>query len=134
MKHKLPMYYGAAMALFKFAEKMRYAPTEGEKAMWKILREEPFSEYKFRRQHPVKTFIADFYSHRLQMVVEIDGGYHLDKHQKEYDDFRDEDMAAINIAVIRFTNESVIQKPESVSKRLLNEIDQLKMKKSLLLI
>ncbi len=49
MKHKLPMYYGASMELFKFAEKMRFEPTEGEKAMWDLLKTETLTIYKFRR-------------------------------------------------------------------------------------
>jgi len=87
MKHKLPMYYGAAMELFKFAEKMRFNPTIGEKAMWDLLKSDELCHYKFRRQHPIATFIADFYSHQLRMVIEIDGEYHLDNFQKEYVQF-----------------------------------------------
>lgn len=79
---------------------MRYElATEEEKAIWKVLTSEPFLKYKFRRQHPINTFIADFYSHQLKLVIEIDGGYHLRKEQKEYDAFRDEDMHALGISV-----------------------------------
>jgi very-short-patch-repair endonuclease len=122
MKHKLPMYYGAAMELFKFSEKMRFAPTRGEKAMWLLLQSELLCNYKFRRQHPISTFIADFYSHKLKLVVEIDGGYHLEPFQREYDEFRDEDMIAMGIAVIRFTNEDAIHNGKIVTQKLLEKI------------
>ncbi len=122
MKHKLPMFYGTSMELFKFAQRMRFAPTEGEKAMWNLLKSESFNAHKFRRQHPIATFIADFYSHKLKMVIEIDGGYHVDTVQKEYDEFRDEDMDALGISVIRFTNEDVIQNPEITMGKLIERI------------
>ena len=116
------MYYGAAMELFKFAEKMRFNPTSGEKAMWDLLKSDALCHYKFRRQHPIATFIADFYSHQLRIVIEIDGGYHLDNIQKEYDNFRDEDMHAMGIIVIRFTNDEVIYYPQIVLTRILASI------------
>ena len=126
MKHKLPMFYGASMELFKFAEKMRYAPTKGEEGMWSLLKTEPLTDYKFRRQHPIARYIADFYSHQLKLVIEIDGGYHRCSFQKEYDDFRDEDMQELGISVIRFTNEDVLQNNTKLLKRLLEEIQSLR--------
>jgi very-short-patch-repair endonuclease len=78
--------------------------------------------HKFRRQHPISTFIADFYSHKLKLVIEIDGGYHLNNAQKEYDDFRDEDMNGMCISVIRFTNEEVIKHSETVLQRIIEKI------------
>ncbi len=122
MKHKLPMYYGASMKLFKFAEKMRLAPTKGEKAMWCLLKAETLIGIKFRRQHPIATFIADFYCHELRFVIEIDGGYHLSDFQKEYDDFRDEDMMAMGITVIRFTNNEVIKESKFDLQKLSDKI------------
>ena len=56
----LPMHYGAKGKLFQYAKEMRKNPTESERALWKILNRTPFSEYKFRRQHPIDKFIADF--------------------------------------------------------------------------
>jgi very-short-patch-repair endonuclease len=129
MKHMQPMFYGAKPELFRFAEKMRYAPTDGELAMWRLLKSELLlTAHKFRRQHPISTFIADFYSHKLRLVVEIDGGYHQHKFQKEYDDFRDGDMNQMGITVIRFTNEQVIKQNELVLQKLLDEIRILESK------
>ena len=105
----LPMYYGAHPKLLAYAERLRLNETEAEKALWNVLNKEEFKEYKFRRQHAIATFIADFYCHQLRLVIEVDGGYHLRKEQKLYDDFRDEDMAKLNIAVIRLSNEDVLK-------------------------
>ena len=71
--------------------------------------------YKFQRQYPIyfvlnnreRFFVADFYCHALQLVVEIDGGIH--EEQKEYDYLRSEIMhAQKDLHVIRFKNEEVL--------------------------
>ncbi|MDB5281180.1 MAG: hypothetical protein JWO06_255 [Bacteroidota bacterium] len=105
------MYYGAKPVLFEFAKRMRYAPTEAERLMWQILSNSEFRKYKFRRQHPIASFIADFYSHPLLLVIEIDGGYHLKTEQREYDIFRDEDIQAMGITVLRFLNNEIKEQP-----------------------
>ena len=116
------MFYGASPKLFGYAKIMREAATEAEAALWNVLNDEPFIAYKFRRQHPIATFIADFYSHKVRIVIEIDGGYHLRKEQKEYDDFRDEDMKKLGISVIRFTNQEVLKNIELVTIIMQGEI------------
>jgi very-short-patch-repair endonuclease len=118
----MPMYYGAKPKLFEYAKMMRRSQTIEEKLMWQILTSNEFLPYKFRRQHPISTFIADFYSHPLIMVIEIDGSYHLRKEQQEYDDFRDDDMTQLGISVVRFTNEDVVTRPEEVVLKLKNII------------
>jgi very-short-patch-repair endonuclease len=112
MKRKadLPMFYGAVPQLFHYAQEMRKNPTQAEKVLWDILSDVPFVEYRFRRQHPIGKFIADFYSHRLRLVIEVDGGYHREKEQKEFDSFRDEDMKEFEISVLRFSNDEVLNK------------------------
>src|SRR5579871_6582734 len=104
-----PMHYGAKPELFEFAQRMRKAPTEAEKIAWQILNTEEFKPHRFRRQHPLARFIADFYSHALLLVIEVDGGYHLKKEQKEIDLFRDEDMQVFGITVLRCTNDEIIK-------------------------
>ena len=116
--YSLPMYYGASPKLFEFARRMRLAPTGAEKRMWEILNSEIFKEYKFRRQHPIATFIADFYCHRFRLVIEVDGGVHLKKEQKEFDVFRDEDMAKYEIKVLRFSNKEVFENEEMVKHKI----------------
>ena len=118
-KSNLPMYYGASAKLFHFAREMRKNPTAAEQGLWLILYDPFFDQYKFRRQHPIAQFIADFYCHSLKLVIEVDGGYHLDIEQKEFDSFRDEDMNELGISVIRVTNEEVISRPVVVKDRII---------------
>lgn len=74
--------------------------------------------YKFRRQHPISEFVADFYCHTLKLVVEVDGGIHKLNGKKEYDIKRTDEMNRFGITVIRFTNRQIIDEMENVLKEL----------------
>ncbi len=97
----------------QLARELRNNPTEAEKVLWEKLRNRRFMGYKFLFQHPVfykndnrvKFFIADFYCHKLHLIVEVDGGVHESQH--EYDIVRTEFLNAKNINVIRIKNEEV---------------------------
>ncbi len=71
-------------------------------------------ELRFRPQHPIDIFIADFYCHPLRLVIEIDGGIHKSKDQKEYDIGREAELENWGIQVIRFTNEQIENEMNSV--------------------
>lgn len=80
---------------------------------------------KFRRQHPVEEYIVDFYCYECKLVIEIDGGYHLDEEQAKYDENRTAFLKEQGLNVLRFTNRQVlaeidvvIQKIKEVIKRL----------------
>ena len=119
------MYYGASATLFEYAKEMRKRPTAAEDALWLILKDEQFVQYKFRRQHPIARFIADFYCHGLRLVIEVDGGYHILQEQKAFDSFRDEDMAALGISVLRFTNDDILQNADRTKSGILDCISAL---------
>lgn len=75
--------------------------------MWRLLREN-FPKARFRRQVPLLQYIADFASHRLSLVVEIDGG----QHSPEVDTVRTKAIEAQGYRVIRFWNNEVLDNPE----------------------
>ena len=58
---------------------MRKAPTPSEAVLWSALRDRRFRGVKFRRQHVLHPYIVDFFAPALKLVVEVDGGYHLDR-------------------------------------------------------
>lgn len=60
--------------------------------LWGALRDRRFGGIKFRRQHVLFPFIVDFYAPSLKLVVEVDGGYHLDR--VSADALRDAELAA----------------------------------------
>ncbi len=94
----------------------RKNPTPAEKDMWEALRDKQFHGIKFRRQHAIEDFIADFVSLEYRFVVEIDGDAH--DLQPEYDKYRTEYLEASGYSVIRFTNSDVQDDRPAVLKKL----------------
>ena len=108
------MFYGAPPYIFKRARILRKTMTPAEKMLWERLRRKQLKGYKFRRQHPVANYIADFYCHRAKLIVEIDGSYHHQEDQKYRDTEKSSDLQSFGITIIRFTNEEVIGNIEKV--------------------
>jgi very-short-patch-repair endonuclease len=102
------MWKGATPQIFSNAKDLRERATKAEEILWVELRNNKLDGYKFRRQHPLSFYIADFYCHKLKLVIEIDGGYHQTKEQKLLDSERTENIEFQGLKVIRFTNEEVI--------------------------
>ena len=112
------IFFGARPELFKRARELGKYLTPAERILWNHLRNRQFKGLKFRRQHPLKHFIADFYCHEAGLVVEVDGGIHESKDQKEYDKDRTVDLNRLGIKVIRFTNREVESNITTVLKRI----------------
>jgi cyclase len=113
MKRK--MFYKADSLIFDKARDLRNKLTPAEQTFWLRL-EEQFPEYKFRRQHPISIYIADFYCHKLKLVIEIDGSIHDSDEAKLADEKRQKYLEDLNLTVIRFTNEQIRSEVENVIK------------------
>ncbi|MGN0186957.1 MAG: endonuclease domain-containing protein [Paludibacteraceae bacterium] len=109
------MFYGAHSALFEKASMLRSTMTHAETLLWNKLKNRQLG-VKFRRQHPLDIFIADFYCHACKLVIEIDGDIHNFQH--EYDIGRTAELQRYGIRVIRFTNEDVESHIEQVVERI----------------
>lgn len=116
------MYYGAVPELFKFAKELRRNPTQAEEYLWNRLRNKQLLDYKFRRQHPVNKYKADFYCHKLKYVIEVDGGYHLNMEQSKYDFNRDGEMRDLGILVKRFRNEQILNNIDNIIESISKDI------------
>jgi very-short-patch-repair endonuclease len=99
-------------ALLQRARELRQTQTPAEKILWECLRDRQLYDAKFRRQHNISQFIADFYCHAAKLVIELDGGIH--DTQVERDRNRDEWMQANHINVLRFKNEQIVDELETV--------------------
>jgi uroporphyrinogen-III synthase len=64
---------------------------------------------KFRRQFPLDSYVLDFYCPELKLVVEVDGGIHLDPQQAVHDTNREIHLTSIGCTILRFTNEVVLE-------------------------
>ncbi|MDX2045467.1 MAG: endonuclease domain-containing protein [Chitinophagaceae bacterium] len=112
------LHKGATGKLYEYSRELRKGATEAEKKLWDKLRNRKLVGLKFRRQHPLDKFIADFYCHEKRLVIEIDGEVHDNLRAKENDTGRTYDLKELGITVIRFRNEEVINDIEKVVKKI----------------
>ena len=103
------MFYNAKPRVFEKAKIPRENMTASEQKLWQQLKGKKMLNLRFRPQHPVDKFIADFYCHPLKLIIEVDGGIHKSKDQKDYDLNREVELNFWGIKVIRFTNDEVDQ-------------------------
>ncbi len=113
----VPKYKVGSPLQYELAKDNRKNHTEAEAALWEVLRNNATGE-KFRRQHPIDHYIVDFVCLQKSLVVEVDGGYHENQEQKEYDALRTKTLNEIGFEVIRFTNEEVLKDPYEVKNRI----------------
>ena len=76
MKLIINQSYCALPYIFDNAKVLRQRSTKAEQHLWKMIRNSQLMGFKFRRQHPLKYFIADFYCHEALLVIELDGSIH----------------------------------------------------------
>jgi len=117
--------FGAKKEIFENAKELRKNQTETEKALWKALRSRRCGGLKFRRQHPVKEFILDFYCHEYLLGIEVDGEVHENDSAKEYDLNRTAELESLGIIILRFKNEEVIKNIAKVKAEILYKSKQL---------
>jgi imidazole glycerol-phosphate synthase subunit HisF len=103
---EVKMFYKAGPLIFANAKELRNNPTHAEMLLWGYLKTKPLG-YKFRRQHPIGIYIADFYCHKLKLVIEVDGSIHSQQEVKEHDEERQRIIEEEGIKVIRFTNRQI---------------------------
>lgn len=94
------------------AKNLRKRSTDAERLMWKHLRVKQMGGLKFRRQHPIGNYIVDFACLEKRVVVELDGGQHGERVNK--DRARDEWLKARGYKVLRFWNNEVLKNVEGV--------------------
>jgi very-short-patch-repair endonuclease len=111
-----PMYFGAKSVTFEAAHILRKSMTLPERMLWERLRLKQINGLRFRRQHPIDIFIADFYCHEAKLVIEIDGEIHC--FQKEYDIGRAAEMEKYGIKIIRFSNLEVEKNIDRVVEKI----------------
>lgn len=94
------------------AKELRLNTSVPEKLLWSALRGKKAAGLKFRRQHPIEPYIADFYCPAARLVIEVDGESHDDT--IEHDAIRTEYLSELNLDVIRVSNDDVLNNLEGV--------------------
>ncbi|MBQ6226876.1 MAG: phosphoribosylamine--glycine ligase [Bacteroidaceae bacterium] len=101
--------------LKEHARRMRNNPTDAEAYLWKQLKAQGLGA-AFKRQCVILDFIADFYCPSANLIIEVDGGYHLQEEQHKLDEEREDRLRAKGYNILRFTNEQVLFDIDNVIK------------------
>ena len=120
-----PMVYGL---LKKFVEEHRSNPTEAEDLLWQILRGKKLDSYKFRRQHIIGSYIADFVCISQKLIIEVDGLIHQIPENKVNDAERTIELNRLGFEVMRVTNDQVINDTDNVLNSILSRLTEKNLK------
>ncbi|MAU27009.1 MAG: hypothetical protein CMH45_06330 [Muricauda sp.] len=102
----------------KIARLLRQEQTEAEKKLWGYVRNRQFENLKFKRQHPLKEYIVDFFCEEYGIIIELDGDSHNQINQKEKDELRDKHLRGLGYYVLRFENQMVFKNIDVVFKAI----------------
>jgi very-short-patch-repair endonuclease len=118
---RLPGYITTDPATYKvtkqFALENRQNATDAEAKLWEELRDHKIGK-KFRRQHPIDKFIADFVCLEEKLVIEVDGSVHDTKERQEYDAMRTKRLVSLGYHELRFANEQILSDIATVLKTI----------------
>jgi very-short-patch-repair endonuclease len=106
------------------ARGMRKQSSRAEEAVWSLVRGRQINGAKFRRQHPIPPYIADFACIDAKLIVEIDGRSHDVPEQAAYDATRTEVLAKAGWRVLRVRDDEVLTDPQSVAAKIVEALPQ----------
>jgi len=121
------MFYGASNLIFKRAKELRNRLTDSESLLWNHIKGKQLG-VKFRRQHPISNYIADFYCHEIKLVIELDGSIHNLPEIASNDLERQKHIEEIGLTVLRFTNRELYHNLNQVLDKIKEamQVEQLK--------
>ncbi len=96
------------------ARELRKSSTLAEARLWEQLRGKRLDGFKFRRQHPVGTYFADFACRSEGLIVEVDGATHSTAAELEHDRKRSAFLRAQGYRVMRISNDEVLNGMDEV--------------------
>lgn len=109
------------MSLKELARNLRKNSTDAERKLWCFLRNRQIAGYKFRRQVVIEPYIVDFVCFEKKLIIELDGGHHL--LQKDEVQLRDYSLKKKGYSILRFWNDDVLSKTESVTETIFNRLE-----------
>ena len=111
------------------AKQLRQRMTRAENLLWRYLKAHHIDDLAFRRQVPMRQFIADFVCHSARLIVELDGVSHDFESRRRADLRRDAWFKSQGYTVLRFTNDQVLKNLEGVieliRQRAASQLEQL---------
>ena len=106
----------------RHARALRNDATDVERHLWRWLRRRELSGFRFRRQVPIGPYVADFACLEAKVVVEVDGGQHLDR--RETDQRRDREIRNRGFQVLRFWDNQVLRETQAVVEEIMRAVER----------
>lgn len=106
--------------LIHLRKKLRNNGTCAEAVMWNILKHSQIGGLKFRRQHSIGPYVADFYCPEIKLALELDGHYHQTPEGKKHDLRRDQYFSSLGITTLRFENFWVFDRARDIVDAILD--------------
>jgi very-short-patch-repair endonuclease len=101
------------------AKSLRQKMTRAETLLWRHLKADRLEGVGFRRQVPMKNYIADFISHSARLIIELDGESHDFASRQSADKARDRWFESQGYLVLRFTNDDVLRNLDGVARAII---------------
>ena len=108
----------------RFARGQRATSNESAMALWQLLRSRRCRGQKFRREHPIPPYTADFCCSALKLVIEVDGSPHLTNSGRAHDRLRDQYLMERGYLTLRISGFAVLTDLGSVMRLIEDAIDQ----------
>jgi len=108
----------------RIARNLRLRESWGERLMWAWLRDQRFSGYKFRRQHPLGPYILDFFCNRAKLDIEVDGFQHGSPENQVTDASRDAFLENQGIKILRFWSSHVRRDKQAIRDKIWQNLQQ----------
>lgn len=109
-------------SLKQISRNLRSNMTDAETLLWSKLRGKQLKGCQFYRQKIIGNYIADFYSPKSKLVIEVDGGQHYSEEGKEKDRKRDDYMRILGITVLRFSDTEVLRDIDTVLEKIWSKL------------
>jgi len=107
-----------------YARRLRGRMTDAEQRLWFYLRRDQLG-VRFYRQKPLGPYIVDFHAPKANLVIELDGGQHVDDpRQKEKDTRRDAWLSAQGLKVMRFDDRQVLAETQAVLEVIFQAVSE----------
>ena len=103
-----------------FARKLRKSSTDAEVRLWLYLKNRNLGGFKFRRQHAIPPYVADFVCLEEKLIVELDGGQHAERTARDAE--RTAYLEARGFRVIRFWDDETLKQTDRVLEEILRQL------------
>ena len=104
------------------ARELRANMTYPERILWSRLRANRIDGNKFRRQHALGSYVADFVCLKARLVIEIDGDTHDSESRQARDAHRTTYLEKLGFRVLRFYNHQMVDELEAVIETIFAEV------------